>query len=90
VAAMNRIEIGKALAQARKTKQLTQREVQKLTNINKSTLSEIENGKFTGSLDILERYTHYLDYELAVVPRASSKPRLPRWDELNELFSEDS
>lgn len=39
------------------------------TGINKATLSQIENGKFSGSLDIFERYLDALDLQFTVEPK---------------------
>ena len=82
----NRQQIGKTLAQVRKSKQQTQKQLAKRTGINISTLSEIENGRFTGSLDIFERYLDALDFELEIKPK---QHQLPDWDELETLFGED-
>lgn len=83
---MKREIIGKELSVMRKSHRKTQADMQKITGINKSTLSEIENGHFTGSLDILERYLDSLGYELAIEPKSH---KLPDWDDLDGLFSED-
>lgn len=47
-----RYEIGKQIKESRKAKLLTQVQLSRITNINKTTISEIENGRFTGSYDI--------------------------------------
>lgn len=78
--------IGQALAAERKSRKLTQQQVAQATGIHKSTLSEIENGHFTGSLDILLRYIHYLNFDLAIQQR---QHKLPDWDDLDDLFKDD-
>ena len=47
--------IRKKISAKRKSLGLTQKQVSELTRINKTTISEIENGRFTGSFDIFER-----------------------------------
>jgi transcriptional regulator with XRE-family HTH domain len=55
----------------------TQKQIAEQTGIHKSTLSLIENGHFSGSLDILQRYLDAVGLTLDVTPK---KHRLPQWD----------
>ncbi|RZH32125.1 XRE family transcriptional regulator [Acinetobacter pittii] len=80
-----RDEIGKKVRVARKSKGYTQQELSKLTRINKTTISEIENGRFTGSFDIFERLLDEVGLQFEVVPK---KHILPDWDEIEALFAE--
>jgi transcriptional regulator with XRE-family HTH domain len=82
----NRALIGKEIARQRKAQGNTQQQMTNQTGINKTTLSEIENGRFTGSLDILERYLDAVGLQLEVSPK---QHRLPDWDELDTLFGDD-
>ncbi|WP_368501968.1 helix-turn-helix transcriptional regulator [Photobacterium sp. 1_MG-2023] len=82
----SRAEIGNTIAKARKASGATQKQMAERTGINKTTLSEIENGRFTGSLDIFERYLDAVGLQLEVTPK---QHQLPNWDELDELFGED-
>ena len=50
-----REEIGKEIRLARKGLGYTQKSLSEKTKVNKTTISEIENGRFTGSFDIFER-----------------------------------
>ncbi|MGM0526581.1 MAG: helix-turn-helix domain-containing protein [Pseudomonadota bacterium] len=78
-------KVGLTLSQTRKQNNLTQQQVSQATGIHKSTLSEIENGRFSGSLDIFMRYIEYLGFELDITQR---QHQLPDWDELDSLFEE--
>ncbi|QUJ70485.1 helix-turn-helix transcriptional regulator (plasmid) [Photobacterium sp. GJ3] len=82
----SRAEIGNTIAKTRKASGATQKQMAERTGINKTTLSEIENGRFTGSLDIFERYLDAVGLQLEVTPK---QHQLPNWDELDELFGED-
>jgi transcriptional regulator with XRE-family HTH domain len=82
----NREEIGEKICAARKAMKKTQKQIAEQTGIHKSTLSLIENGHFTGSLDILQRYLDAVGLTLDVTPK---KHRLPQWDEIETLFAED-
>ncbi|WP_240513375.1 helix-turn-helix domain-containing protein [Vibrio splendidus] len=66
---------------------LTQVQVSELTRINKTTISEIENGRFTGSFDIFERLLDAVGLQFEVVEKVH---QLPDWDEIEDLFAEDS
>ncbi|WP_286994434.1 helix-turn-helix transcriptional regulator [Shewanella sp.] len=50
----NRQEIGDAVSESRKVLGYTLQRLAELTGINKTTISEIENGRFTSSFDIFE------------------------------------
>ncbi|NAW65921.1 helix-turn-helix domain-containing protein [Photobacterium halotolerans] len=82
----SRESIGKAIATARKARGTTQKAMAEQTGINKTTLSEIENGRFTGSLDIFERYLDAVGLQLQVSPKHH---QLPDWDDIDTLFDED-
>ncbi|MEZ8046946.1 helix-turn-helix transcriptional regulator [Vibrio sp. 10N.237.312.C02] len=82
----DRSEIGLKVKQARNVMGLTQVQVSKLTRINKTTISEIENGRFTGSFDIFERLLNAVNLQFEVVEKTH---QLPSWDEIEELFAED-
>lgn len=77
--------IGIKAKEMRKQSAQTQKRVSEVTGLPQSTLSEIENGRFTGSLDIMERYLDVLGLQLTVVETAQ---RLPDWDELDTLFED--
>lgn len=83
----NRVEIGKKVSLERKALGFTQRELSELTRINKTTISEIENGRFTGSFDIFERVLDAVGLQFDVSPKQHS---LPHWDDIKNMFSEDS
>ena len=81
----SRSEIGKAIAQSRKALGRTQKQISTETGINTTTLSEIENGRFSGSLEIFEHYIDAVGLQIAVQPK---QHRLPQWDEIETLFAE--
>ncbi|EXB30557.1 hypothetical protein J577_3085 [Acinetobacter sp. 263903-1] len=54
--------------------------------MNKTTISEIENGHFTGSFDLFEKVLSCVDLQFEVVPK---KHTLPQWDEIEFLFKEN-
>ncbi len=81
----NRQEIGKAVSAARKELGYTQQRLSELSGINKITISEIENGRFTGSFDIFERLLDAVGLQFEVSIR---NHKLPDWDEINSLFGE--
>jgi transcriptional regulator with XRE-family HTH domain len=82
----SRQRIGEQVRTARKHLNQTQKQMSETTGIHKSTLSEIENGRFTGSLDILERYLDAVGLQLTATEKVH---RFPDWDELDELFGEE-
>lgn len=82
----SRQEIGDAVSESRKALGYTQQRLAELTGINKTTISEIENGRFTGSFDIFERLIDAVGLQFDVIPK---QHKLPDWDDIDSLFSED-
>lgn len=82
----SRTQIGEKIRQERKTLGYTQQKLSELTRINKTTISEIENGRFTGSFDTFERVLDAVGLQFGITPK---KHTLLGWDEIEEMFSED-
>nr|WP_305842296.1 helix-turn-helix transcriptional regulator [Photobacterium leiognathi] len=81
-----RPDIGKVVKERRKELGLTQKQVSELSSINKTTISEIENGRFIGSFDIFDKVIGSIDLEFIVRRKVR---RIPNLDELEELFGDD-
>jgi len=81
-----REKIGLKLQAARKDKKLSQFEAANRIGIDRSVVSKIETGRYTGSLKIYERYLASMGYVLTVV---TEEPQLTDFDELSEIFKDD-
>jgi transcriptional regulator with XRE-family HTH domain len=64
-----RIKIGDAIKNIREKKGYSQDELAEIMNVNRSTISKIENGKFGITVDYLVRFSIFLDYEFKVVEK---------------------
>lgn len=82
----SRKEIGEKIKLARKNLGYTQKTVSEKSGVNKTTISEIENGHFTGSFDLFEKVLSCVNLQFEVVPK---KHKFPHWDEIESLFKED-
>ncbi|MEI8654072.1 helix-turn-helix domain-containing protein [Pseudoalteromonas sp. Hal273] len=82
----SRADIGKQISTRRKALGYTQQKLSEIAGINKTTISEIENGRFTGSFDIFERLLDAVDLQFEVTSKQHS---LPDWDTIEDIFSED-
>jgi transcriptional regulator with XRE-family HTH domain len=82
----SRVDIGKQISTSRKALGYTQQKLSEIAGINKTTISEIENGRFTGSFDIFERLLDAVDLQFEVTSKQHS---LPDWDTIEDIFSED-
>ncbi|KAA1165495.1 helix-turn-helix transcriptional regulator [Pseudoalteromonas fuliginea] len=82
----SRADIGKQISTSRKALGYTQQKLSEIAGINKTTISEIENGRFTGSFDIFERLLDAVDLQFEVTSKQHS---LPDWDNIEDIFSED-
>ena len=82
----SREEIGKEIRLARKALGYTQKNLSEKTNVNKTTISEIENGHFTGSFSIFESILNAVGLQFEV---NKNKYKFPHWDEIEAMFAED-
>ena len=82
----NRQIIGAKTKEARNRLALNQSDLSKITGVNRTTISAIENGRFRGSLDILERVLDAVGLQLTAAPKVNT---LPDWDEIEGMFDEE-
>ena len=59
-----RIKIGLFIKEFREKKGYSQEQLAMMLDVNRSTISKIENGKFAISIDYLERLAFYLDFDI--------------------------
>ena len=64
-----RCTIGDKIRTIREKKGYSQEELADIMNINRSTISKIENGRFSITVDYLIRFSIFLNFELKVVER---------------------
>jgi DNA-binding XRE family transcriptional regulator len=85
---MNQKVIGKYLKNNRKAlvTENTQAEIASKIGVSRQTISEIENGRYTGSLAIFIRYLNFLGLEIEVKEKPFSVPQL---DDLADLFGDE-
>lgn len=64
-----RLKLGDKIRQVREQKGYSQEHLADMMDINRSTISKIENGKFSITVDYLVRFSIFLDYEFKVVEK---------------------
>ena len=64
-----RLKLGDKIRIVREKKGYSQKQLAEKMNINRSTISKIENGKFSITVDYLVRFSIFLDYEFKVVEK---------------------
>ncbi len=64
-----RLKLGDKIRIVREQRGYSQEQLAELMNINRSTISKIENGKFSITVDYLVRFSILLDYEFKVVEK---------------------
>jgi len=63
----NREVIGKQIRAFREKKGFSQDELAEIMDVNRSTISKVETGKFAITVDYLVRFAWHLDFELTLV-----------------------
>ena len=64
-----RLKLGEAIKKTREERGYSQDQLAEKMNINRSTISKIENGKFGITVDYLVRFSIFLNYEFKVVEK---------------------
>ncbi len=68
-----RLKIGDAIKIIREKKGYSQDELAEIMNVNRSTISKIENGKFSFSIDYLSKFSWFLDFEFQLKESKNNK-----------------
>lgn len=64
-----RLKVGEKIKNIREKRGYSQEQLAEKMNINRNTISKIEDGKFGITVDYLVRFSIFLDYEFKVVER---------------------
>lgn len=64
-----RTNLGEEIRTVREKRGLSQEQLARMMEISRSTISKIENGKFSISVDYLARFSIYLDHEFKVLEK---------------------
>jgi transcriptional regulator with XRE-family HTH domain len=65
----NRQVIGKHIRTFREKKGFSQDELAEIMEVNRSTISKVETGKFAITIDYLVKFAWYLDFEISVLEK---------------------
>lgn len=68
-----RYHLGNEIKKVRKLRNMSQNDLAEKLGINRSTISKIENGKFSISVDYLVKFSLALDYEFRVIKKISKE-----------------
>ena len=58
-----RLKMGEAIREIREKRGYSQDELAEIMEVNRSTISKIENGKFSFSIDYLSKFSWFLDFD---------------------------
>jgi len=65
----NREIIGKQIRAFREKKGFSQDELAEVMEVNRSTISKVETGKFAITIDYLAKFAWYLDFNISVLEK---------------------
>ena len=62
-----RLKMGQNIREVREKRGYSQDELAEIMGINRTTISKIENGKFSFSIDYLAKFSLFLDFNFSIV-----------------------
>jgi transcriptional regulator with XRE-family HTH domain len=63
----HRLKIGDAIRDIREKRGYSQDDLAEIMKVNRSTISKIENGKFSFSIDYLSKFSWFLDFNITIL-----------------------
>jgi transcriptional regulator with XRE-family HTH domain len=63
----SRLKMGQNIREVREKRGYSQDELAEIMEVNRSTISKIENGKFSFSIDYLSKFSFFLDFDLTLL-----------------------
>lgn len=63
----SRLKMGQNIRKIREKRGYSQDELAAIMDVNRSTISKIENGKFSFSIDYLSKFSFFLDFDLTLL-----------------------
>jgi DNA-binding XRE family transcriptional regulator len=63
----NRLKIGDSIREMREQRGYSQDELAEIMEVNRSTISKVENGKFSFSIDHLSKFSWFLEFDFSLV-----------------------
>lgn len=64
-----RLKVGQNIRTFREKRGYSQDELAEIMEINRSTISKIENGKFSLTVDYLSKFSWFLDFEIIITDK---------------------
>lgn len=65
----SRIKIGKNIREIREKRGYSQDELAAIMTVSRSTISKVENGKFSISLDYLSKFSWFLEFDFSIIDK---------------------
>ena len=69
----HRLKIGDAIRKIREKRGYSQDELAVIMEVNRSTISKVENGKFSFSIDHLSKFSWFLGFDFSIVDNIKVK-----------------
>lgn len=69
----HRLKIGDAIRDIREKRGYSQDDLAEIMKVNRSTISKIENGKFSFSIDYLTKFSWFLDFNITILDNEKRK-----------------
>jgi transcriptional regulator with XRE-family HTH domain len=63
----SRLKMGQNIREIREKRGYSQDELAEIMEVNRSTISKIENGKFSFSIDYLSKFSFFLNFDLTII-----------------------
>lgn len=64
-----RIKMGGAIRDIREKRGYSQEQLAEIMEVNRSTISKVENGKFSFSIDNLSKFSWFLEFDFSITDK---------------------
>lgn len=66
---LHRLKIGNSIREIREKRGYSQDDLAEIMEVNRSTISKIENGKFSISIDYLAKFSWFLEFDFIIIDK---------------------
>lgn len=62
-----RLKMGESIREIREKRGYNQEQLAEIMKVSRTTISKVENGKFSFSIDYLSKFSKFLDFNISII-----------------------